>query len=68
MSHQKIIDNIRANISRIEDKYATSESLTESEIHYMRQQISTSEVIIFALENNRIAKNDIELKILQNDA
>ncbi len=66
MSHEIIIARIRENINRIEDKYATSESLTEAEIHYMRQQISTSEAVIFALENDRIARSDAELEELKN--
>lgn len=66
MSYEIIIARIQENINRIEDRYATSESLTEAEINYMRQQISTSEAITFALKNNRIARSDAELEELKN--
>lgn len=66
MNHEKQIAVLRESIARIEDLYATSENLTQGQIHYMRQQIGTSEAIIFALENNRIVKSDAELERFKN--
>lgn len=36
-------------------------------LHYLRQQIDTTEVLIYALENDRIARSDAELREFQKD-
>lgn len=66
--YESIIKNLEEAIGQIEDLMIKAHKQKDkTKVQYLRQQISTTESIIYALKNNRIARNDADLKRLDRE-
>jgi hypothetical protein len=65
---EKIIADLKGFIARDEAYVARkNKTLGKKELQWIADAIAVRKVILFALENNRIARSDAELEALQNN-
>lgn len=59
--------NLKNKIASIKEQFKQPENYSVAKLHYMRQQISTSEMLLYILENNRISKTKEERLALERN-